>query len=254
MVKVPKLVLTLVLFCLNFNLYSQKSIFSLDNAQPASSQKLEVIDHTYFRLGYNAKHKNSSWVAYILTKQMVSTKNVERAKSFKKDKSVSVSALSTDYNNSGYDRGHLCPAADMAWKEEAMKTTFLMSNISPQMPQFNRGKWKALEEKVRSWAADNDSIIVITGAILDNCSKGKIGKNKVSVPCRFYKIVIDISYPTYKAIAFVMDNDNLDNDIFTYVVSISDIELATSLDFFPAFKSNSTITDLEHSTDVLQWK
>jgi endonuclease G len=252
--KVQKLTLILALFCLNLNLFSQKSIFTLGNAQPTSKQKLEIIDHTYFRLGYDVKHKNSSWVAYLLTKQMVSNKNVERAKTFKKDNSVSLSALPSDYTKSGYDRGHLCPAADMAWNEEAMKTTFLMSNISPQTPKFNRGKWKALEEKVRSWAVENDSIIVITGAILDSCSKGKIGKNKVSVPCRFYKIVIDISYPTYKAIAFIMSNEDLNNDIFTYAVSISDIESATSLDFFPTFKSNSTITTLETTLSILQWK
>ncbi|MDR1847859.1 MAG: DNA/RNA non-specific endonuclease [Bacteroidales bacterium] len=250
MVKIQKL--TLILFFLSFNGHTQ-TVFTIDNVQPASKQRLEVIDHTYFRLGYSPKHKNSAWVAYILTKEMANTKKAERAKTFKKDKSVSNSALSNDYKGSGYDRGHLCPAGDMAWNEEAMNTTFLMSNISPQMPELNRKKWKKLEEKVRLWAIENDSLLVITGAVLDSCGMGTIGKGKVFVPCRFYKIVIDISYPTYKAVAFIMDNANLNKDIFTYAVRIADVEAVTQLDFFPSLSSNSLIRKLEKEK-IIDWK
>jgi endonuclease G len=242
-----------LLFTLSNTLYSQ-NIFTLDNAQPYSKISLEYVDHTYFRIGFNAEKLQSSWVLYLLTKQMVSNKKVERSTKFIKDNSVSKSALSSDYTKSGYDRGHLCPAADMAWDAAAMKATFLMSNISPQKPQFNRGKWKALEEKVREWAMNNDSIIVITGAILDTCNLGVTGKNKVVIPCRFYKIIIDISYPTFKSIAFIMENDNLKADIFTYSVSIKEIENATGLNFFPNFDNNSTIAEIESSNNVFQWE
>jgi endonuclease G len=74
--------------------------------------------------------------------------------------------LPSDYTNSGFDRGHLAPAGDMKWSETAMDESFLMSNISPQKPAFNRGIWKKLEEKIRSWAIENDSIIVVTGLFL----------------------------------------------------------------------------------------
>jgi endonuclease G len=246
-VKVQKLVITLILTAVWLTGHTQ-TIFTIDNAQPSSSKRLQVVNHTYYRIGYSNDKKVSAWVAYILTKDMVESKAVKRKQNFVKDKSVKHSAVSSDYSNSGYDRGHLCPAADMAWSADAMNSTFLMTNISPQKPAFNQKKWKMLEEKVRMWAKNNDSIMVIAGAILDTCNYGTIGKNDVLVPCRFYKIVIDISYPTYKAAAFIMDNTNEQKPLASYVVSISDIEKATGLDFFPSLKADSTIREIEKDT------
>jgi endonuclease G len=54
-----------------------------------------------------------------------------------------------DYKGSGYDRGHLCPAADMTLNKTSMSETFYLSNMSPQMPGFKLGKWSTLEDQVR---------------------------------------------------------------------------------------------------------
>lgn len=214
-------------------------------------KKLEVADHKYYKLGYWDEHKQSVWVAYLLTKEMVEEKNAKRTNRFRIDNTLSnKSASSSDYTHSGYDRGHLCPSADMRFSQKAQDMTFLMSNISPQLHSFNAGKWKKLEEKVRQWAIENDSIIVITGPILDSII-GRIGKNNVSIPYSFYKIIIDVSYPDYKAIAFIMPNQKLDRNLEYYSMSIRDLEKKTGLNFFPRLWWNSSISKLE--TEYSDW-
>ena len=107
-----------------------------------------------------------SVVAYELTAQEVQG-IVSRSDDFRADPEIITgSAALVDYRGSGYDRGHLAPAADMKWSEEAMSESFYMSNMSPQAPGFNRGIWKSLESRVRSWAVENGTVYVVTGGIL----------------------------------------------------------------------------------------
>lgn len=254
----------LFLFLCSQEVVSQNigKVLSLNNAIPIYQSQnkkgkkkkvnLEVIDHKYFKIGYLDKHKQSVWVAYLLTKNMVLANNSNRSNRFRMDKSLSTkSATSSDYTNSGYDRGHICPSADMIFLREAQDMTFLMSNISPQIHSFNGGKWKELEEKVRQWAIENDSIIVIAGPVLDSII-GVIGKNNVSIPFSFYKIIIDISYPDYKAIGFIMQNEKLDEGLIFYCMSIREVEERTGLNFFPKFNDNLFIQNLE--TKTFDWK
>lgn len=245
------------LFLYSGNVLSQNigQVLSLDNSIPIYYNsnkkgrkevlKLEVIDHKYYKIGYWDKHKQSAWVAYLLTREMVEGKKATRSNKFRMDKKLSTRPISSsDYTKSGYDRGHICPSADMSFSQDAQDMTFLMSNISPQLHSFNAGKWKQLEEKVRYWAKENDSIIVIAGPILDSII-GKIGKNNVSIPYSFYKIIIDISYPDFKAIGFIMRNEKLSEDLIYYSVSIREIERRTGLDFFPKFNDNCAVQELE---------
>ena len=253
----------LVFILSSLSVFSQDlgTILCLENAIPTYhyktssgkevSRKLEVVDHKYFRLGYYEKHEQSAWVAYLLTKEMVSENNAVRKNRFIIDNKIStLSAISSDYAKSGYDRGHICPAADMSFSQDAQDRTFLMSNMSPQTHSFNAGKWKQLEEKVRQLAKENDSIIVIAGPILDSII-GKIGKNNVSIPYSFYKIIIDISYPDFKAIGFIMKNEKLSEDLVYYSMSIREIEERTGLNFFPKYDKDSLVQNLE--TKVWDW-
>ncbi len=252
----------LILLLSSGNVFSQglKSLLNVENAIPScqvrgeKALKLEVVDHKYYKLGYSQEHKQSAWVAYLLTKKMVLENNSIRSNKFKVDNMVSnLSASPKDYKNSGYDKGHICPCADMSFSQKAQDLTFLMSNMSPQLHSFNAGKWKQLEEKVREWAEENDSIIIIAGPILDRKFK-TIGANKVSVPLKFYKIIIDISYPTYKAIGFVMPNEKLNNDIYFYSMSLDEVEKLTGLNFFPKYERNKLIEDLEKTINIEEWR
>lgn len=230
--------------------------FSLSDALPSSTEKLELLDHKYYVVGYNKKHKQAAYVAYLLTAEMVNENdNVSRkGVGFKKDYLLSDNyATKQDYTNSGYVRGHLCPSKDMCWSFASMKETFYMSNVSPQYQGFNDGLWKKLEGSVRKWAVENDSILVLCGPVLSS-KKGEIGENKVSVCSKFYKIVVDISYPTYKMIAFIMDNTNIKGNIFRYCCNERDVERITGLDFFPSQDGNPLMDSLETITDINLWR
>src|SRR5574344_20414 len=128
----------------------------------------QIVKHSAYTLSYSEPHEQAEWVAYVLTKSHIQ-KNVDRTDKFMSDYSVTTgSASDNDYKKSGYDRGHLAPAADMAWDAQAMKESFYYSNMSPQLPGFNRGVWKRLEELVRDWAYQYDTLFVTTGPVLSD--------------------------------------------------------------------------------------
>lgn len=190
----------------------------------------QIVKHTYYSLSYSEAHEQAEWVYYILTKGMV--QGVQKRKDqFRSDPSVtSGSATLKDYKGSGYDRGHLCPAADMKMNNMSMSESFYMSNMSPQEPSFNRGIWKKLEAKVRDWALEEDTNVV-TGGVLTS-SKGTIGANEVTVPKYYYKVIYD---PTgdEKMIALILPNEKSNEQLVNYVVSVDSVEKLTGIDFFP---------------------
>ncbi|MBI1185534.1 DNA/RNA non-specific endonuclease [bacterium] len=198
---------------------------------PATDPSLAIINHKYYSLGYNELYEQAAWVAYSICLSELQNP-VKRKDHFMADPSVSTgSATLDDYKRSGYDRGHLAPAADMAWSKTAMDESFYMSNMSPQEPSFNRGIWKKLEEQVRTWVYTDTLLFVVTGPVFTENMK-HIGGNEVAVPNYYYKIVADFSWPEIKTIAFVMPNEGSKESIYNYVVSIDSVEQLTGLDFF----------------------
>ena len=192
----------------------------------------ELVKHTSFSLAYQEAHEQAAWVAYLISRKHAHNAS-KRRDNFRTDPSVSTgSASSEDYKYSGFDRGHLAPAADFDYNRKALSETFFMSNISPQHPSFNRGGWRELEEVVRQWATEQDSLWVVTGPILERELK-EIGSNGVSVPKYFYKIILDARQPDIKLIGFLMPNQKLKQDLGNFIVPIDSIEKISGLDFFP---------------------
>lgn len=192
-----------------------------------------LISHTGFSLVYNETHEQASWVAYELTREKTA-KGVERTDKFLPDPKVETgTATNKDYEKSGYDRGHLAPAADMSWSETAMAESFYFSNMSPQLPGFNRGVWKRMEEQVRSWAVENEHIYIVTGPILSEELKS-IGNNKVSVPNYYYKVILDYSSPDVKGIGFIFPHASSSSPLQHFAVTIDSVEAMTGIDFFPS--------------------
>lgn len=190
-----------------------------------------VVKHTYYTLSYNEDYEQANWVYYSLTDSMILNSDEERSNRFKEDKTVPTgSARPADYSKSGYDRGHLCPAGDMGFNAKAMQESFLMSNMSPQEPEFNRGIWKDLETQVRDWAKAEHKLYVVTGPIFKD-NKGSIGQEEVLVPGYYYKVIYD---PTDqpKIIAFVMPNQESTRPITDFAVSPDEVEKLTGFDFF----------------------
>lgn len=190
-----------------------------------------IIQHSGFSLSYNELHEQANWVAYELTKEKT-VKIYSRIDKFLEDPKVKTgTANAKDYASSGYDRGHLAPAADMVWSATAMAESFYYSNMSPQNPGFNRGIWKKLEELVRIWAVENEALYIATGPVLSG-SLLSIGPNKVSVPKYYYKVILDYKAPEIKSIGFILENKNSNQPLQTYAVSIDSVEKFTGIDFF----------------------
>lgn len=199
---------------------------------PTSSS--QVYNHTYYSIDYNEEHEQPNWVYYLLTKASIKG-SAKRKDDFRTDPDITTkSATLSDYKKSGYDRGHLCPAADMKLNKEAMSETFYLSNMSPQLPGFNRGEWKRLEAQVREWAVEEDSLLVVTGPIFkDNIEQ--IGKEEVTVPGYYYKVIYDIT-PPQKMTAFIMPHIKKPAKYFSYQTSVDEVEKMTGIDFFSVLK------------------
>ena len=205
---------------------------ALTDYLPKSDNTL-IIRREHYALSYLEKHEQAEWVAYELTAEEVAG-NTERTDDFREDPEVTTgSATLKDYYRSGYDRGHLAPAGDMKFSEDAMSESFFMSNMSPQKPSFNRGIWRKLESEVREQAVENGRLFVVTGPVFGEQVK-KIGESGVSIPKAYYKVLLDYTEPEVKAIAFLLANKGSKKDVYDFAVTIDSVEAVTSIDFFPA--------------------
>lgn len=240
---VLKSILPFILFLLPTNTFAQELL-------PTSSTG-QIIKHTYYTLSYSEANEQAEWVYYVLTPDFING-NEKRKDNFKKDPLVSTgSAELKDYKGSGYDRGHLMPAADMKLNLTSMSESFYMSNMSPQLPSFNRGIWKKLEAKVRNWALIEGKIHVVTAGVLTT-NKGSIGENEVSVPEQYYKVIYD---PTgdKKMIAFILPNEKSSQPLMDFVVSTDYVESITGIDFFPDL-DDDVEDELERSSNGALWE
>ena len=201
-----------------------------------------LLDKTYFVLLYDTTTLVPQWVSYRLTQADLDG-YAERTDDFRPDPELPVGHRSEleDYRLSGYDRGHMAPAADFTRSPEAMSMTFLLSNMAPQRPALNRGIWATLEGEVRILAQRNATLWVLTGCLfLDSLSRRSfpqvfIGPHRVAVPTHFFKVILcerqDGSRQMY---AFVLANSAsaLPGPPKQYLTSVDAVEALSGLDFF----------------------
>ena len=199
--------------------------------------KHQIIEHKLYSLSYNEKHEQADWVAYKLFPSSIN-QFVKRKDNFRIDTLVVTGSASiNDYKKSGFDRGHLAPAKTMSFSEETMRESFLMSNMSPQKPGFNRGIWKRLEERVRSWIPLSDSLYIVTGPVLRG-TLGVIGKNEVTVPGAYYKTILRFKNGNLFGIGFLLKNEKSSKSLASYAVSIDRIEKLTGLNFYQNLRAS----------------
>jgi endonuclease G len=215
----------------------------------------QVIEYRDYVLSYDEEAEQAEWVAYILTKENLEKPWNKRSDNFMPDSRVKTgSSTPDDYRNSGYDRGHLVPAADMAYDPEAQEETFLMSNISPQARNFNKGIWRELEELTRNWAKKFEQLYVVTGPVLSETPKGYIGENEVAVPTAYFKVLLDLTEPEKKAIAFIVPNQVSFEPLYDYVASVDQVEALTGIDFFPELMPDELEKELEAAYNIDLWE
>ena len=206
---------------------SRKDIFYLFPKRTKS----QILHYRKFSLAYNEDAEQADWVAYRLYPNSINN-TIKRKNNFRKDyKIITSSASLEDYKGSGYDRGHLAPAKSMSYSKQSVSESFLMSNMSPQLPLFNRGVWKRLEKQVRDWISISDSLYVVTGPVLIS-SLPTIGENKVSIPKAYYKAILRFCKGDINGIGFLLKHEKSSKKIADFATSIDTIEKITGLNFF----------------------
>lgn len=184
-----------------------------------------------FTLSFNPSTKLANWVCYTLNPQKLSAPKVKRNNKFKPDFSLKGgTAKDADYKKSGFDKGHLAPAADMAWSQASMNDCFYYTNIAPQYPECNRGIWKKLEEQVRRLALICDSLIVFTGPVF-NTHHQVLGISKIAIPSGFYKIIVLFYATDFKVYSVLIPNVKQFENFNRYACSLANIEKQTGLIF-----------------------
>lgn len=211
----------------------------------------QIIHHTGYTVSYNKDLKLPNWVSYELTRKETKGKEKRNDRFIADPLVIGSIATNADYTRSGYDKGHMAPAADMKWSSQAMKESFYFSNMCPQHPQLNRRGWKNLEEKIRDWAIADSAIVIICGPIVNKQPK-TIGKNKVAVPQQFFKVILSPYVKPMRAIGFLFNNKQAVEPLSTYAVTIDSIERLTNMDFFASLPDEIE-NKIEAEANYFQW-
>lgn len=215
-----------------------------------------ILQHTGFTLSFNDSTNCPNWVAWQLTADEAQAQG-ERNPDFYVDPDVEEEASQVntrDYSGSGYDRGHMCPSADMKWSTEAQHDCFYMTNICPQDRDLNGKSWERLERACRRWATKEGSVYIVCGPIYhDWRSALTIGRDHtVRVPDAFFKVVLSLRQGKEKAIGFYYVNDASQQNMEAAATTVDEIERMTGYDFFPRLDKRMEAT-LEAQCNLRAW-
>lgn len=213
------------------------------------------LTRTGYTVSYNVTTRQPNYVAWKLTPQRLRGK-AKRSDSFAEDETLPESerAWLSDYYNSGYDRGHMCPAGDNKWSVKAMNESFLLSNVCPQRHTLNSGGWNALEQTCRKWVKSNaEPLYIIAGPIFDNRTGYTHKGRRVCVPDRFFKALVCIGRGREKGIAFIYANNAESQTMEDCVTTIDRVEEITGYDLF--YRLDKTLQKkIEAQSDLYSWQ
>lgn len=205
-----------------------------------SQHHIKVLQNKGYISGYDETLKLPAWSAYRLYRQTEVGFNIQSSElttGFRIDLRTNSKVPSSLFNKSGYDRGHMAPgdAIEANYGLDAKKETFLMSNICPQIPGFNRGIWKAVETLENNhWANSFAELWIITGPVLEDNSKIIESRGtSVPVPSKFFKIFVDESEGKIRMLAVILPHQALSKTkLEQFIYSVREVEKATGLDFY----------------------
>lgn len=230
---------------------TDKDIRQNEDLLPSSTGGV-IVKHNYYIISYSEPHEQAEWVFYELKKSHLTNDDRRRPYFIEDPRVPSKSADWRNYKNSGFDRGHLCPAGDRRFSKQAYNETFYTSNISPQKKDFNAGVWNRLEQQVRYWCKHHGDLTVITGGVLTD-ELDEIGSEDVDVPEVFYKIVARGGKGDLKALCFLIPHEETASSLEHFLVPIDSLERLTGIDFFEKL-AKKTELKLESTVNSKGWK
>lgn len=202
-----------------------------DAAKVPEGTAEQIVEYEGFRVSFNSDNKTPNWVAWELLGSETDGPE-SRSDNFWQDLNVDGCPTTRDYSNSGYDRGHMCPAADQKWSPQAMIDCFSLANMAPQDHSLNAGAWSTLEKKERLWAQRDSAIVIIAGPIYEKGDTKRIGSAGVRVPSAFFKVIIAPYLEEPRGIGFIYPNMSSPGNMKDYSMSIDEVEEITGIDFF----------------------
>lgn len=208
-------------------------------------------EYTGFKVDFNPSNHTPNVVSWSLLAQEASG-DAARSNYFWKDPEIEGCPEHKDYTGSGFDRGHMCPAADQKWSEKAMTDCFVMANMCPQQHSLNAGAWQTLEEKERQWAIRDKAIVIAAGPIYSDEDTQTIGNIKVRVPSAFFKVMLAPYSTPMRAIGFIYPNMTAPGNMENYSTTVDEVEKITGFDFFSDLPDDVE-NDIESSASFKEW-
>lgn len=212
---------------------------------------------------YDPEALLSHWVAYPLNKELIG--HGSRTDAWDYDPLVPVDqqpALFKSYSGD-WQRGHQLPSADRLDYDANVKT-FYFTNMTPQNGNLNEGVWADLEQRVREWSAEFDTLYVVTGCSIEGSvevAKDNNGRS-VTVPVGYYKALLGYSKSGsvgmtgetggYTGCAFWFDNKPSSGSYMDNAMTISELEDKTGMDFF--INLDSEVAGIVENTEDTWWK
>lgn len=217
---------------------------------PAPSPREQQVQHTLFTISYNEGYELPSWAAWQLTPEQAKATGTFKEKYTEDPKVTTGTASNKDYKDAGFIIGQLVPPEDMFTSPQAMDETFLMSNTVPVKPAFNKYVWEVLEKLIREWAKEGNTLYIVAGPVLQDAPFGTFGPNKISIPTRYYKAVLDVNGE--RAIGFLIRSNVASGAPKSFAVSVDELEKITGLDFFREL-NDQLEQKMEASNDFTKW-
>jgi endonuclease G len=187
------------------------------------------------RKAYLLQHDNIAkipvWVSYVLTPAHA-LGCLKRTNSFEPDYSLTSDKRSTvkDYAKSGYDMGHQANDGDMSWDPRVEKESFILSNMAPQLPGFNRGVWKRLEDQTRAWSVGlNSDLLIYVGPVYNRTVDPVIGGNRITVPSGFYKIIVNTN--SKEVLVFKFSHKASTENLKSFISTLATVQEDTGVVF-----------------------
>ena len=197
---------------------------------PAPQPREQIVHHENYSLSYIEAYELATWVAYELTKEE-SKSEIEYKEKYREDPAIKTgSATLKDYKKAGYIMGQLALIEHMMMSENAANESFYLSTIVPHKLSFNKYVWKTLGNIIKAWAYECGSLYVVNGPVLADAPFGTFGPSKVSIPERYYSVVLDLE--DERGIGFVIRNSMSSASVKQYAKSIDEVEKITEIDFF----------------------